>query len=58
MKVKAYGSNGNEKDLELLEIERRDVGNDDVEIDIHYCWSRKYFMVETYFSWVHLLTFP
>ena len=37
MKVKAYGSNGNEKDLELLEIERRDVGNDDVEIDIHYC---------------------
>jgi len=37
MSVKAYASQGNESDLKPIEIKRREVGNNDVEIDIHYC---------------------
>ena len=37
MQVKAYASLGNEMDLEPIEIKRREIGNNDVEIDIHYC---------------------
>jgi uncharacterized zinc-type alcohol dehydrogenase-like protein len=37
MKVKAYASLSNEADLEPIEINRRDIGSEDVEIDIHYC---------------------
>lgn len=37
MKVKAYASLGDEKDLEPIEIQRREIGKNDVEIDIHYC---------------------
>jgi len=37
LKVKAYGSHKEDQDLEPIEIERRAVGDDDVEIDIHYC---------------------
>mgnify|MGYP000480578491 CR=1 FL=1 len=34
MKVKAFGSYGETEDLKLVEIERRPVGQDDIEIDI------------------------
>jgi len=37
MKVKAYASHGEKEDLKQIEIDRRDVGENDVEIDIHYC---------------------
>jgi uncharacterized zinc-type alcohol dehydrogenase-like protein len=37
MSVKAYASQGNEKNLEPISIDRREVGKNDVEIDIHYC---------------------
>ncbi len=37
MTVKAYASLANEKDLEPIEIKRRDICKDDIEIDIHYC---------------------
>lgn len=36
-KIKAYGSHGQDEDLKLINIERRNVGKDDVEIDIHFC---------------------
>lgn len=37
MSVKAYASPGNEKNLEPVQIQRRELGKNDVEIDIHYC---------------------
>jgi len=37
MQTNAYASQGNEKDLEPIKIKRRDVRENDVEIDIHYC---------------------
>lgn len=36
-KVNAYGAKDSKADLEPLEIKRRDVGQDDVQIDITYC---------------------
>jgi len=37
MKVKAYASLGEDKQLERIDIERRELGDHDVKIDIHYC---------------------
>ena len=36
-KVNAYGAKDSKADLEPLEIKRRAVGDDDVQIDITYC---------------------
>lgn len=36
-KIKAFGTDAPEKDLELITIERREVQPKDIEIDIHYC---------------------
>ena len=36
-KVNAYGAKDSKADLEPLEIKRREVGQDDVQIDITYC---------------------
>ncbi|WP_010516721.1 NAD(P)-dependent alcohol dehydrogenase [Croceivirga radicis] len=36
-KLKAYGASTNTADLELMEIDRREVGANDVKIDILYC---------------------
>lgn len=35
--VKAFGTEAKDKDLELMQIERRDVGPRDIEIEILYC---------------------
>lgn len=35
--IKAYGTKGADKDLEALEIERRDLNDSDVKIEILYC---------------------
>jgi uncharacterized zinc-type alcohol dehydrogenase-like protein len=37
MTVKAYGSQSEKSELKLLEIERREVKQDDIEIEIKYC---------------------
>ena len=36
-KIKAFGTQAAENDLELLTIERREIQPKDIEIDIHYC---------------------
>ena len=36
-KIKAFGTQASENDLELLTIERREIQPKDVEIDIYYC---------------------
>lgn len=35
--IKAYGTNAAKADLKSMEIERRDIGEDDVKIEISYC---------------------
>ena len=36
-KIKAFGTDAPEHDLELITIERREIQPKDIEIDIYYC---------------------